>query len=500
MEAGVHGQDAAGQPPTWVAELEEGGVSWDRARVTWTVDASSHLTLFGPDPNPYTVVLESRKQGEIGWIELGNFTKWAGDKTNQTPLPDPPAILLPERILAPPPADSTHGSSSTNVIGIGNLSEASYTHHRLEADTVYEYRMKAVNSYGETPYSGILAIRTAPLPPPPAPDGSFVRNLPNGFLQVLWTRSKYAQEFLVERRHLDFDWQEIAAVDGTEHSWIDDSTSPGLVHHYRVLARNHSGTSLPGPAATATTHRIRQLLHEPAGDELSSLWRERSGVILAAGPDDPERNALWFSGAGPRSLRTRPLVFLLGGFLEFDFWTNDSFNADSRILLQASLGGSLWTTLGQIDPGKHRGRWRTLSIELPDAWSSPGLEFRFLQTSHGGEGRETWAIRDFRVLAIEGTEQVPPVIRIHTPLAGTALHRRPSIRLTVTATDNRKLLRRAWSLNGGPWRTVRLPPDRKVSWFVVVSRLKRGQNLFRVRATDAAGNLSSTRKRIVTLR
>lgn len=267
MESRIRGQSTAAQAPTWVAVLKDGGVSWDRAKLTWT----TQLTPFGPDPNPYTVVLESRKQGEIGWIELGNFAKWAGDKTNQTPAPDPPAILLPERILAPPPTDSTHGSGGTTVITVGNLLEASYTHHRLEPDTVYEYRMKAVNAYGEAPYSEILSIRTAPLPPPWAPDGSFVRNLPGGRLQVLWTRSKHAHEFLVERWQSASGWRQVAVLEGTEHSWIDESNRSGDAVWYRVLARNGSGTSAPSPAFSVVAHRLRKALLEPAGDKVSPL-------------------------------------------------------------------------------------------------------------------------------------------------------------------------------------------------------------------------------------
>ena len=125
MESRTRGQSTSGQAPTWVAVMKDGGVSWDRAKLTWTIESSFFLPVMGPDPNPYTVVLESRKQGEFGWIELGNFPKGPADHTNQTPLPDPPAILLPERILAPPPTDSTHGSGGTTVIGVGNLLEAS---------------------------------------------------------------------------------------------------------------------------------------------------------------------------------------------------------------------------------------------------------------------------------------------------------------------------------------------------------------------------------------
>lgn len=488
--------DSTPQAPTWVAVLEKENVSWDRATIAWQVGLSL-FGGFGVTPAPVTVILESRIAGETEWTVLGSFPLKGGNHTNQTPVPAPPEILLPERILAPPPRTDSQGSvSGTN----GDILRARYTHHRLAPDTLYEYRMKALSIHGEAPYSAILTVRTEPLPPPHPPGSLYVRNRVGTSLEVLWTRSNFAAEFLVERRQPSSNWQEVAVVEGTTHAWVDPQVFEGQTYLYRVRGRNVSGTSDPGPEHAAISRRLLEVFHDPVGDVFSPAWQEKSGVSLTPTPDDATANAIWFSGPDPRSLTTRPLVFQIGGFLEFDFRTDLSFQSGGEILVEATLDGRVWTILGRIDPATHRGRWRSFSIELPAAWSSSGIQFRFLQTSHGGEGAETWALKNIHILALHGRERVPPQIRIHTPSRHSLIQVGRRVHLAGTATDNHKIVRWAYSLNRGPWKSAALNPARETAWRGSVPALKRGRNLIRVRAYDAAGHVSATKTRIVWVR
>jgi len=496
------GQGTPGEAPAWVGELRTFWVDWDRAAIQWTVPwGVNSIPGFGPQPAAVTVVLESRQTADGAWTELGRFPLRSGDHTNRTPRPDPPAILLPERIFAPPPS-SSYGSVSVNAGGgYFTLALATYTDHRLEPDTDYQYRMKAVNAFGEAPYSPVLTLRTSPLPPPQIPAESFVANVAGTGLEVLWTRSTLASEFLVERTREDGIWQQVAIVEGTLHSWTDFGVIPAKVYRYRVRARNGSGTSHPGAESSAMAYRMRRVFDAPAGGELSAPWQQRSGVVLAPDREESAQNALWFSGAGARSLTTSPLVFLIGGFLEFDFWSDQYYHdPEQKIVIQATLNGNGWTDVGVIYPQDNRLRWRPLSIELPPSWSSPSVQFRFLHVGSHEAGALTWAIRNIRVLAIQGNESAAPKIHIHEPLDRRTTQSRRSIKLAGTALDNHRLLGWAWSLNRGPWETSRLKPAKRASWNRTIRHLERGRNLIEVRAYDASGNLSASKVKLVRVR
>jgi hypothetical protein len=399
LSASSIAQESLGQSPTWVADLRRISVSWDRATISWQVIPADRTPE--DDITPDSVVLESRKQGELEWSILGNFPFEQTDHTNQTPRPKPPEIILPKRILArPPPVEGDYfGSFNTDTLDIDGWPivvgpAATYTHHRLEPDRVYEYRMKGTNSYGEGSYSPTLTLKTSPIPLPEAPARGFVRNLAGGGLQVLWTRSSLATEFLVQRNHPSQGWQKIAVVAGTQHSWKDDAVSPGEFYQYRVIARNSSGNSDFNPVFSGVAR-------DQVGSKISPLWSERRGVSLAEWPEKPEGNILWFNGAGTRSLTTRPLVFLSGGFFEFDLWCDEDSRTSYPIFPQASLNGRDWVTLCALNPKglSKAGSWRTISIKLPIAWSSFGMKFRLVQKFRGDEGEKTWAIRDIRILS-----------------------------------------------------------------------------------------------------
>lgn len=491
----------AQEAPTWVPEVRtlEISRSWDRATIVWNVPWS----VLGGIPNgsaPVSVVLESRQTAEGAWSELGRFSLQSKDHTNQTPWPEPPEILLPERIFAPPP---WVGGSSGVVAYLGGGSDftrSTYTHQRLDPDTDYEYRMKAVNSFGDGPYSPVFLVRTNPLPPPQRPTSSFVGNAPGIGLTVMWTRSTLASEFIVERMVAADVWQQVAVVEGSRHSWTDHAVIPNVGYGYQVRARNRSGTSDPGPASSAVARRIRQVFHAPAGNEFSAPWQQMGGVITGADPAEPDQNVMWFSGAGSRSLTTRPLVFLIGGFFEFDFWSDKNQVWPNEIVVQATLNGTVWTDLGEIHPQSNRGKWRRFSIQLPPSWSGPTVQFRFLNTGEHEEGAGPWAIRDIQVLAIQGNESAAPTIRIHEPLERTTTQSRSSIRMTGAALDNHRLLGWTWSVNGGPWSTSRLRSGKTAPWNGVIRGLERGRNVIEVRAYDASGNLSAAKTRIVRVR
>lgn len=515
---GLFGSMAPGraqEAPTWVPTLNFHSSShsstivypssWDRVRIFWTVPSWS-LGIQPQGTLPVTVVLETRQSGEGEWSELGRFPLKTGDYTNQTPWPDPPEILLPERILAPPPRSSS--SSGDSITLGGSLSflagssppEASYTHHRLEPDTVYEYRMKAVNDAGDGPYSAAYSKRTQPLPPPERPKDSFVANLPGTGLTVMWTRSKHASEFLVERMSPGSGWIQVAVVEASRHAWTDLAVTPGLAYRYRVTARNLSGTSTPSTESSAVARRIRVVFDAPSGNDIAAPWQQRTGVVPGPGPEDSDRNVIWFAGAGSRVLTTRPMIFLLGGFLEFDFWTEDGQSSTNGIFVQASLDGSSWTDLGRISPEKNRGRWRNISIELRPDWSSPTVRFRLINTGAHAENVGIWAIRNVRVLAIQGAEKTAPRIQIDRPTERTTTQFRRSIKFAGKALDNRRLLGWSWSVNGGPWKSSRLSQGKLASWKGKIYGLKNGRNVVEVRAYDASGNLSTSKSRIVRIR
>lgn len=104
------------------------------------------------------------------------------------------------------------------------------------------------------------------------------------------------------------------------------------------------------------------------------------------------------------------------------------------------------------------------------------------------------------MLAIQGVESAPPTIQIHQPLDQMTRRSHRSVRLAGTALDDRRLLGWAWSLNRGPWQTVRLRLGRSTSWNGKVRGLERGRNSIEIRAYDASGNLSTARRRIVRVR
>lgn len=302
--------------------------------------------------------------------------------------------------IATPVADST-GYSDTGVQPL----------------TAYSYRIKAVNSAGESAYSPVANVTTPQITPPAAPTGFVARPESATTVQISWINVSFETGYVLQRRGDDPNsWTNIATLPVDSTKYVDSGLTTGVQYFYRVLAYNAGGNSAYSGVDDAIPVALVSWLEDDFNDGLGSVWSSVSGgIVFGSGAGFRGSSALWFGDAGVRSATTLSVDTMQGGFVEFlvragnstvdgtEFWDNSE--TGETLVLEYSVNGGAWTslqTLNTVYPGY--ATWTPVSVELPAGARSESTRFRWRQLSNSGPASDTWALEDVRIRAV-----LPPV-------------------------------------------------------------------------------------------
>ena len=140
----------------------------------------------------------------------------------------------------------------------GNLpaDTTSYQDTTVEADTQYEYRVRAFIDYANSPFSPIdTATTDATTVPPDAPGGLAAAADGIDRLAVSWTDNSNNEDGFVIERSLSSGagYSVLTTTAQNAESFVDTSVARGTTYYYRVKATNQNGDSAYIGPASATS-------------------------------------------------------------------------------------------------------------------------------------------------------------------------------------------------------------------------------------------------------
>jgi parallel beta-helix repeat protein len=122
----------------------------------------------------------------------------------------------------------------------------------VSGGVTYQYRVRAFNATGSSPWSNTAGV-TTPLPPPAAPSGLAATALAKRKIRLNWLdNSTNESSFRIERSAGGGAWTLVATVKANSTTWTQSSLTAGVTYSYRVSASNASGNSAWSNVASAT--------------------------------------------------------------------------------------------------------------------------------------------------------------------------------------------------------------------------------------------------------
>jgi mono/diheme cytochrome c family protein len=144
---------------------------------------------------------------------------------------------------------------ATSTVGANT---ASYSDTNVAASTTYYYRVRAINSAGDSPASNTASATTpAPtVPVPAAPSGLAGTATSATQVTLSWTDASNNEVNFVVQRAADSTFTTGVTsftVTSNTTSYSDTTVAASTTYYYRVRASNTGGTSAPSNTVTATT-------------------------------------------------------------------------------------------------------------------------------------------------------------------------------------------------------------------------------------------------------
>lgn len=136
---------------------------------------------------------------------------------------------------------------------IGTSTGTSYTASNLLPDTVYYFKVRAVNGTGEGKFTAVKSARTRTLPPL----GLTATAESSSVIQLTWNAVSGATGYAVYRcTTANGTYKKIATVKtATYPSYNNTKLSKGTAYYYKVVANNAGGASDYSNQASATTSK-----------------------------------------------------------------------------------------------------------------------------------------------------------------------------------------------------------------------------------------------------
>lgn len=145
---------------------------------------------------------------------------------------------------------SPNGTDNWTKIADVGQNGTTYSDQSVQPQTIYFYRVRAVNAAGPSAYSD-PANATTPVGPPAMPQNLVATAVSTTQINLTWTAIATATNVLIERSPSGNDnWNQLADLPGTATTYEDKNLTQNTTYFYRIRAKNGSGTS---PYSNATT-------------------------------------------------------------------------------------------------------------------------------------------------------------------------------------------------------------------------------------------------------
>lgn len=133
---------------------------------------------------------------------------------------------------------------STNTIS------TSYDFSPAEANSDYEFRVRANNNVGNGEYSVVGTLTTNPIPVPETPTGLSASNITASSFTLSWNAMEFADNYDIQIRESGAAWESFSSS-STNFDYIGASAETS--YEYQLRATNSSGESEYTPIQSVTT-------------------------------------------------------------------------------------------------------------------------------------------------------------------------------------------------------------------------------------------------------
>ena len=240
---------------TYTASVEVGGSGTTPKILPVTLTVTAAAPTAPAAPSGLTASAGSPTTVDLGWTDnSGNETTFEIERASA-------------------------GGSFVAVATVG-INATTFADSGLTEGTRYEYRVRACNGVGCSPYSNTAGVVT-PVSVPAAPDG-LTATVSTSAVALNWTdNSSNETTFEVERAAAGAGFTPLAILSANTSSYSDTSTSAGTSYEYRVRACNAAGCSAYSNVASATTPAAvptapTALVGTVTGSDVELTWTDNS--------------------------------------------------------------------------------------------------------------------------------------------------------------------------------------------------------------------------------
>ena len=236
-----------------------------------TNTTNTNFTVTGLMPNTYY----DYKVKAINNYGSSSFCVCAGATTQSAGSPPPVPTGLTASALSSSSVyltwNTSTGAASYDVYTcsgsfVANTTNTNYTVTGLMPNTYYEYKVKAINTYGSSSFSACAGATTQSAgSPPPAPAGLTASALSNSSVYLTWNSSTGAASYDVYTCSGSF------VANTTNTNYTVTGLMPNTYYEYKVKAINTYGSSSFSACAGATTQSAGSPPPAPAGLTASAL-------------------------------------------------------------------------------------------------------------------------------------------------------------------------------------------------------------------------------------
>jgi hypothetical protein len=271
-------------------------------------------------PSNRTAAAASASQINLGWADnSGNETGFNVDR-------------------------STDGTTWTPIATTG-ANVTSYAATGLAAATTYQFRVRATNSTGPSPYTATASATTQAPAAPAAPSNLTAAAPTTSRVDLTWSDNSTDESgFKVERSTDGTNFTQIATVGANAMGYAATGLSPSTAYSFRVRATGAGGDSPYSNVATATTPAPQPtpLISEDFASGSANFtatggtWAATGGAYQLSAPDT--------TTAAPLNNRSVHATAVSGDF---------TLDADASVANTSSAWNDFAVVFGYQDPGNY---------------------------------------------------------------------------------------------------------------------------------------------------
>ncbi|MBV6644502.1 MAG: fibronectin type III domain-containing protein [Cyclobacteriaceae bacterium] len=240
-------------------------------------------------------------------------TLYTGYRAEATSLPNAPTnlsgqVLRYDQIVLDWEDNSTNEdgfilqrkveSGTFEDLDVAFADQISFNDSTLSPSTLYTYRVKSTNSFGQSAFSNEFSATTLPAPPAPAPASNLSFQLAGGIYEFSWDDNSTGESgFRLERRALqDESAFQVRAVLPENSTSFRDSLYLGFTdYEYRVVSFFEISDAAPSDTASFTSGKAVDAVIEWSYEETTGTVAQDGGFLDR---DGELLNGLTFDSAG----------------------------------------------------------------------------------------------------------------------------------------------------------------------------------------------------------